>query len=311
MLKPVCRFLLSCGFFTFSVVRAESTTPVSARPTPAMTEAGTRTMNGIQMNDYRGFEKNWRLVTVRFRKDTQELRWTFANELAWKTLASGLIEYPPGAVFAKIGTVTHEDSQFPSSAVPSGARRYQFMVRDAVKYKETGGWGYALFDVDGNTFPDPVKETSMACYACHRIVENRGQVFSQPFLFSSDSKALIETNFVSDRKGFRVIEFEWVKSSALPIKLRSEIPTNFSRVRTVTDANLKKHVFHGTLDEIRPRLELEAYKQAAPAVLVSSDGKSFSLVTPIEKSDCKKNRSFRAVSTLAGGKLQSNEYCNP
>lgn len=308
MQKPVCRFLLSCAVFGLSFAHAEAPTAVVA---PTDSAVAGQQMNGIQMSDYQGFEKNWRLVTVRFRKDTQELRWTFANELAWKTLSSGSIEYPAGSVFAKIGSVTHEDSQFPSSAVPNGARRYQFMVRDAAKFKQTGGWGYALFDVDGNLFPDPVKETSTACYACHRIVENRGQVFSQPFLFSSGSKALIETTFLSDKKGFRVVDFEWQKTSSLPAKLRDLLPKNFTRVRAVNDQTLRRNVFHGTLDEIRPRLELEAYNQSSPAVLVSSDGKSFSLVTPIKIADCKKNRSFRAVSTLAAGPMQSTEYCNP
>ena len=81
-------------------------------------------MISMKLSDFKGVEKNWHLVTVRFRKDTQEMRWTFANDGAWKTLSSGSIEYPNGAVFAKIDAVTHEDAQFPSSAVPSGARRF-------------------------------------------------------------------------------------------------------------------------------------------------------------------------------------------
>jgi hypothetical protein len=235
-----------------------------------------KVMNGIQLNDFTGFEKNWRLVTVRFRKDTQEMRWTFANDLAWKTLSSGSIEYPVGAVFAKIGAATHEDSQFPSSAIPSGARRYQFMVRDNEKYKETGGWGYALFDVEGNLFPDPIKETSMACFACHQIVSNRGQVFSQPFLFSGGSSALIESTFLSEKKGFRVINFEWKNTNLLSKKLKSQLPPDFKKIRVVSDKAIRKNIFHGTLDEIRPRLELEAYTESAPAALISEDGSQFS-----------------------------------
>jgi hypothetical protein len=275
----------------------------------------SKTMNDITLKEFQGFEKNWHLVTVRYRKDTQEMRWTFANEIAWKALSSGSIEYQENAAFAKIGTVTQEDPQFPSSAVPSGARRYQFMVRNDKKYQSTGGWGYALFDVNGNTFPEPVHETSMACYACHKIVENRGQVFSQPFLFTTDSKALIDSVSISKSKGYRVIEFEWTKTSDLHKDIKKHLPSDVLKIRMIKDSSIRKNLFQGTLDEIRPRLELEAYNFSAPAALISTDGKRFSLVLPIAKDGCKKNRSFRAVSTLpatlTGKEVQTNEYCNP
>ena len=271
-------------------------------------------MNGMKLADFKDFEKNWHLVTVRFRKDTQEMRWTFANDAAWKTLSSGSIEYQNGAMFAKIGAVTHEDTQFPSSAVPSGARRFQFMVRDSKKFNDTGGWGYSLFDVDGKIFPDPIKETTMACYACHQIVENRGQVFSQPFTFLSDSKVRIETTFFSNQKGFRTIEFGWAEISTLPKTLRELLPPKHTRIRLVRDSLLQKNLFQGTLDEIRPRLELEAYKHDSPAALIAADGKRFSVVTPAEEKTCKKNRSFKAITTLSSpktGEIATIAYCNP
>lgn len=136
--------------------------------------AGRTQMNGHELKEFAGFERNWKLVTVRFRKDTGEMRFTYANDLAWKALMSGATDYPKGSVFAKIGLATLEDPSFASSAVPSGARRYQFMVRDKTKYSETDGWGYALFDANGKTFPGEPKEASLACAACHHIVPERG-----------------------------------------------------------------------------------------------------------------------------------------
>ena len=99
------------------------------------------TMSGYTFNDYRDFQKNWKLVTVRYRKDTDEMRFTYANDLAYSTLMSGKTDYPDGAVFAKIGFKTEPDPAFSSSAVPSGIRRYQFMVRDSKKHTSTNGWG--------------------------------------------------------------------------------------------------------------------------------------------------------------------------
>lgn len=72
------------------------------------------------------------------------MRYTYANESAWKTLSHDSVDYQDDAVFAKIGFATMEDPDFPSSAVPCGARRYQFMIRNKTQFKETNGWGYAL-----------------------------------------------------------------------------------------------------------------------------------------------------------------------
>ncbi len=267
-------------------------------------------MNGIKRSDFQNFEKDWRLVTVRYRKDSNEMRWTFANDLAWKTLASGSISYPDGAIFGKIGVVTHEDSQFTSSAVPSGARRFQFMVRDKVKYAETGGWGYALFDVDGKLFPESIKETTLACYACHRIVENRGQVFSQPFQFLDGSKSLFSSTFFSENKGFHKVQFKTVAKKSLPDAIKKQLPNEVSQIQIVDVVFLQDNLFQGTLDEIKPSLELESYNKNLPAALVSKDGLRFSLIIPIEKEGCKKHRSFRAVTT-GPTEIIKSEYCNP
>lgn len=315
------KHLVLAGFVTLN--------SIAVAAEPAATHSNSepqKEMNGLKLSDFAGFEKSWRLVTVRFRKDTNEMRWTFANDSAWKTLAAGSIEYPDGAVFAKIGAVTNEDSQFPSSAVPSGARRFQFMVKDKKKYKSTGGWGYALFDIDGNLFPEPVAQATQACYACHQIVTNRGQVFSQPFMFLSGSKAIIETTFLSDKKGFRKIQFETAALSSLPGAFRESVQTSLTpdlkSIRMISNESLRKNIFQGTLDEIRPTLETEAHRAQLPAALISIDGKQFSVVMPIDKDGCKKGRAYRFVSTTTNfsqsetkaaefPKTRNVETCNP
>ncbi len=108
--------------------------------------AGKLEMNGFLFSDFGQFEKNWKLVTVRYRQDTGELRFTYANPKAWKAMSSGKAEYPDGSIFAKTGYMTDDDPSFTSSKIPSGSRRYQFMVKNKKKYKDQDGWGYALFD---------------------------------------------------------------------------------------------------------------------------------------------------------------------
>jgi len=125
--------------------------------------AGREEMNGIRFKEYQSFAKQWQLITVRYRTDTGEQRFTYANKAAAKVLMSGKTEYPDGAVFAKVGFATEDDPLFPSSKIPHGEKRFQFMVRDKVKYASTGGWGYALFDREGRTFAEEPSGKAMAC----------------------------------------------------------------------------------------------------------------------------------------------------
>ena len=170
---------LTCAAFVLKA-NAEEAKKIPAPPPVASSD----TMNGYALKDYDGFWKdpaNWHFVTVRFRKDTGEMRLTYANDIAWKALLAGGRQYPDGAVFGKIGLLTRDDPSFTSSAVPVGARRYQLMVRDAKKWQETNGWGYALFDGAGKAVAEDQDIASMACYACHALVPERGDVFSEPF----------------------------------------------------------------------------------------------------------------------------------
>ena len=234
-------------------------------------------MNGYALKDYDGFWKdpaNWHFVTVRYRKDTGEMRLTYANDIAWKALLAGGKNYPDGAVFGKIGLLTQEDPSFTSSAVPVGARRYQLMVRDAKKWSETNGWGYALFDGSGKAVAEDQDIASMACAACHALVPERGDVFSEPFQLdvSSGTPALAVASAAIPR-----IEFKTVKADALPAALRGKLPASFAEARLV-QGKLMLHLFRGTIDEIRPTLVKEAIKSGKPAALVSKDGTLFSVV---------------------------------
>lgn len=235
----------------------------------------SKVMHGIQRSDYGDFEKKWKLVTVRFRRDTGELRFTYANDSAWKHLKkltqkndsrpndskTGPAEsYPAGAVFAKVGIATAEDPAFVSSAVPSGVRRVQFMVRDEKRFAETDGWGYALFDAAGNTFPGDLKQASMACAACHKLVPDRSYVFSQFMTgFAPTKTAQVET---------ARLHFENRRASSLPEYIQLQLPPKTETVRALTGA-IAEQVFPGTLDEIRPALTREAIRSGIPAMLFS------------------------------------------
>ncbi len=230
-------------------------------------------MNGISYAKYKGFEKKWKLITVRFRKDTEEMRFTYANKLAQKTLLAGKTDYPDGAVFGKVGVKTVADSLFESSVVPAGARRYQLMVRDKKKYKDHAGWGYALFDEKGVTFPEDLKDQVNACASCHEAASERGYVFSQELSLDQAKKNILPlpTN----------IQFKNVDRKDLPEIVTAHLPANFKQVRQI-EGSLTSNLFQGSLEEIRPLLYKETKNSQLPSILLSEDRERFSLVIPVE-----------------------------
>ncbi len=258
-------------------------------------------MSGYRLSDYKGFEKKWHLVTVRYRKDTGELRWVYANPRAFKALMNHATDYPDGAVFAKIALATHDDPEFKASVVPGGVRRYQLMVRNKIRHPDTGGWGYALFDANGRTLPENLTTQVQACVACHSLVPKRGLIFSQPVSLvpmNPSQVALLARDF-----GVR-LEFTSVDVAQLPDLVRAQCE-GIKTVR-VLKGDLQDHLFQGTLDEIRPTLALEVKKSGLPSLLMSRDGVRFSgvFLDPKGKS-CEKNgghgTEMKSVHSLVGG----------
>jgi hypothetical protein len=229
-------------------------------------------MNGIVASQFGNFAATWTLVTVRFRKDTGEMRFVYANPQAEKALEAKIRDYPDGAVFAKIAIRTQDDPAFPSSAEPSGTRRTQFMVRDHRKYAQTNGWGYAIFDADGHIYPGDLGDQTKACFACHQIVKDRGDVFSRSLHLSVWPK--------KTREAWREsLSFASVEAKSLPSRLRKILPAGTARIRLL-QGKVTGAVFSGTLDEIRPLLAREALGASTAAALVSDDQTQFSVVFP-------------------------------
>lgn len=247
---------------------------------------------------FRGFTDQWKLVTVRYRADTGEQRFTYANDLAHQVLLKNSTDYPDGAVFGKVGMSTQEDPAFLSSKVPSGIARIQFMIRDRKKYAATGGWGYSLYDDNGVNLLAQAKTDTHACYACHKIVTDRGQVFSQPVNFSSLGSKLSLGGKLGDRIKFETRTFE-----SLPKFIRDRISPATS-VRSLT-GDIQKNIFVGTLDEIRPELYAEAEKSGFPSMILSDDEIFFTVVIPSgfskDKSSEKCFAPKAAFSVLWGG----------
>jgi hypothetical protein len=255
-------------------------------------------MNGISYETFGDFFKTWHFVTVRYRRDTGEMRFTYANDIAWEALKKGNVgDYPEGAAFAKVGVTTQDDPAFSSSVVPSGVARYQIMLREHGRHPETQGWTYAIFLGDHLVHgTDSDAEKSAACAACHAVVAERGYVFSQPV--SLDLAGTIDPiapavsmgDIPSSRVPFRTVE-----RAGLPSNLLVSLPSSFHELRLV-DGPIAEHVFAGSLDEIRPVLAHEVLKSGLPAALISKDGSKFSLVFVDDKNNACSVRNAKGVS---------------
>ena len=235
-------------------------------------------MNSIKFESYRGFPQKWKLVTVRYRKDSSELRLTYANDLAYRhlTQANGK-PYPEGAVFGKVSFKTESDPVFTSSEVPTQSRRYQLMVRDSKRFKEQDGWGYALFDSDGLTFDEDPKLKVQSCHACHQIVKDAHFVFSElaPFAVGSIWKK-------SSRAGTG-ISWDTLSIKDLPPGVGDLLRPEKLEEAVVIKGPITKYYFSGTLDEIVPTLIEKSHSSKKAAAFIG-DESNFSIVIPTKTS---------------------------
>lgn len=233
----------------------------------------------IDYAPYKDFWRKWPFVTTRFREDTRELRFVFANEIAMKALREDKLPYPDGAVFAKLASPAGNDPHFPASKIPTDKTRFQIMVKDSKRFPETNGWGYIYTGPDGKNWFKSMGEV-VACHACHRIVPGLDYVFARPF-DEKFPKAPGEGPRFIDSDGFR-------------------------RIVSAADVN----AFHGTSAELRPLLVKEAYRSGKPARFLSKDG-IYESIVKIDPAPCKDGRvGYTATERTEAGKYEIRD-CTP
>ena len=64
----------------------------------------------------------------------------------------------------KYAQYVYDASVQPGGVVPGALRRVNLLVRDADRYGETGGWGYASFDGTGKQIPISARTDCMNCH---------------------------------------------------------------------------------------------------------------------------------------------------
>lgn len=263
-------------------------------------------MNGIKFQNFKNFPQQWKLISVRYRQDSNEMRFTYANDLAVSAMKSLKPNYPDGAAFGKIGFIVENDPSFPSSLAPTGTRRFQIMLKNKKQYKNSDGWGYALFDSNGQLYNEDLKAKTNACIACHRLVPERDYVFSRPIQtdFKINPESLKEKNQKNKIYNFKNITWNNLK---ITTKLSSKPSSNFI---DSLEGEIQKNAFSGTLDEIIPLL-IENSKTKSISSILFINQNNFSLVIPtINSKRCNnKDRAFKIIIIFNGKAVRDSEFC--
>jgi hypothetical protein len=140
-----------------------------AKPAPAP--------NGMEMPV--GY-KNWRLIAVSQRTESQTLRAILGNSIAVDAARAGKTNpWPKGAILAKLNWKQKTSSTFPTAIVPGEFVHVDFMLKDDEKYASTGGWGFARW-LGQEQKPYDKGDVAQECLACHGMVKGQDFVFTDP-----------------------------------------------------------------------------------------------------------------------------------
>jgi Haem-binding domain/Cytochrome P460 len=136
-----------------------------------------RALNGVSyVSDYR----NWQVITTPNRFDNNTIRVLYGNDIAVKAIRENRINpFPDGAEVVKIvwNKITDTDGHIRPGAFSSA----QIMVQDKNKYKQTGGWGFALFAGLKLVPAGKTAAFQIGCYNCHKdLAASTGYVFDVP-----------------------------------------------------------------------------------------------------------------------------------
>ncbi|QXE92774.1 cytochrome P460 family protein [Geomonas subterranea] len=132
--------------------------------------------NGIALySDY----LSWKVIAPSYREDKGQIRIITGNDTAVAALRAGTKPLPDGSVLAKVAWKAEKHPSFPVASEPGAFVQVEFMVKDARKYKDTGGWGFARFV--GNQLQPYGKDSSFVaeCFGCHTPVAGNDYLFTK------------------------------------------------------------------------------------------------------------------------------------
>ena len=171
-----------------TIVAAISVVVISGAAISAQDKYTVSVPGGLAFSEFRGYE-TWQLVSA--SQDGALVAAIVANPVMMAAYQAGVPgngkPFPDGSKMAKIHWNPKKLETFPAATVPGTLHDVDFMVKDSTRFKDSGGWGYAVFDYDaksdtftpGTLADNPPQGNDAKCgFACHTIVKNRDYVFT-------------------------------------------------------------------------------------------------------------------------------------
>lgn len=175
--------LISTGLTLAAAVLAMGAAP-SAQNRDALKVPG-----GLAFIEFKGFE-SWQVINI---SQTSSLVAVILGDPAMiKAYQAGIPDngkpFPDGVRMAKIHWDPKKNLAAPGAPTVGGTLHdVDFMIKDAKRFADSGGWGYAMFRYDaatqaytpGDLASKPPQGNDARCgFACHTVAKQRDYVFT-------------------------------------------------------------------------------------------------------------------------------------
>jgi len=143
---------------------------------------------GLAFSEFNGYE-HWETISI--SQNARFIAVILGNKTMIDAYKAGFPgngkQVPDGARMAKIHWEPRRNDAAPGQPlVPGTLHDVDFMVKDAKRFADSGGWGYAVFLFDEKsgefrpgTLTDARQGNDAKCgFACHTVVKDRDYVFT-------------------------------------------------------------------------------------------------------------------------------------
>lgn len=125
--------------------------------------------------------QDWATIAVSHRTDNNTLRVILGNDVAVQAARTGNTRpWPDAAILGKVVWKDTPLENWRAAIAPGEFVHAEFMFKDAKKYPDSYGWGWARWvGLEQKPFDKGMK----VCIDCHTPVKNRDWVFTEPASF--------------------------------------------------------------------------------------------------------------------------------
>lgn len=180
---------MAIRFVTVSILAAVLVVG-AARAVSQQDKYAVQVPGGLAFSEFRGYE-DWPVVAI--SENNGKIAVILGNATMIAAFRDGAPDagkpFPDGARMAKVHWIPKKQESYPGEpTVPGVQHDVDFMVKDAKRFADSGGWGWAAFEYDAatgafrpaDTTDTPPQEHDAKCgFACHTIVQNRDFVFTE------------------------------------------------------------------------------------------------------------------------------------